>query len=154
MVQAVRGSVLVLGVAALLATSACLPTQPEGRSVGVRLDDGVITMLVPLCAGEVVEAVEVRAVTPEDRPAADWRASGDLAGGNVLTLSSEGWRETRGSYEHLGAISIDVATDRGYLGTVIDDLDEFRGLPDDTYVVDGQRQRSDEVEAGGQQCRR
>mgnify|MGYP003409357664 CR=1 len=46
---------LVVGAVAFLATGCALPSHPDPMEVGMRLDDGVITVAVPLCAGPVQE---------------------------------------------------------------------------------------------------
>jgi hypothetical protein len=129
----------VCSVAALM-TAGCIVSDPELPSVGVRVDAGVIVLLVPACPGEHVRSVVIRKVlTDRDGPQV-WSGTGFV--GNAakgIALDGRDWSVVHGSYRSVPWVDfeVEVAGGRSY-GTVADAAFRRRAssLPPGTFLVD------------------
>ena len=126
---------------ALLSGCVFAPSDPVLPDVGMRLDGGVLTVIVPLCPDDEIVSAAVSArsesVSPPSWTARDFRGEPE----NGIELSGEDWGEVVGDYSSLDALDITIETEQTSFGTVIqppDTLDEFRSLPAGAYDVEGE----------------
>lgn len=142
---------LVARVAAGLAgcfilTGCFLPGDPEGVGIGLRVDDGIISLYLPLCAGEKVAGAYL------DDPRGDgkrlWHAEGPAdPTSKVVQLGGTGWKKQTGSYQY-GSHELSMGVDgpkRSYGAGGIDRLPT--DLPPGTYVVDGEKLTGPDIDA-------
>lgn len=74
-------------VAALsgLLSGCTLPSQPVDPPIGLRVDDGVVSAIVPSCPGEMVSGIEVLPRDPDREAPEAWSGEGlrvDQGGGD------------------------------------------------------------------------
>lgn len=140
---------LAVAATILCATTGCfLPAHPGGVSIGLRADDGLVTLYVPLCAGERVASAYL------DDPLGDgkqlWRGEGPAApAAKVVRLGGPGWKGQTGSYRYDGheiAVGVELASvDIGYSAGIMGKL--RTDLPKGTYDMDGKQVTPEEIEA-------
>jgi hypothetical protein len=133
----------------LCVTSGCfLPAHPEGVNIGLRVDDGVVTLYIPLCAGEKVATAYL------DDPLGDgkelWRAEGPAdPAAKVVRLGGPGWKSQSGSYRYDGheiGVGVELAsTDRGYGSGVMGKL--RTDLPKGAYEIEGKQVTPEVIDA-------
>ncbi|MEU4394579.1 hypothetical protein [Kribbella sp. NPDC023855] len=128
-----------LAIAATICCSAtgCFlaPSDPEGVNIGLRVDDGVVTLYVPLCPGEKVTAAYL------DNPLGDgqrlWTGQGPTdPTSKVIRLGDPGWKKQSGSYRYDGteiAVGVD-GPDHSYGAGIIGKIPT--DLPPGVYSVD------------------
>ena len=115
-----------------------VPSDPEPPPVGLRLDDDVLTVLIPRCPGEQVVAARVETQAADGSWQPVWHATtfgGDAADG--VELAEGAWEHTEGDYaDPDGLVGIAVDTSHALYGAGRVDLDDLRGLPPGEYSVD------------------
>ncbi|GAA0925794.1 hypothetical protein GCM10009554_05530 [Kribbella koreensis] len=139
---------LAIAAAVLAAASGCfLPGDPVGPSIGIRVDDGVLTVYVPLCPGEKVLGATL------DDPSGDgkqlWSAKGPAhPTSKVVRLGGADWKQQTGSYKYDNQeVTMDIdATKRSYGGGVIEEP-LLKDLPAGTYDLNGKRATPADIEA-------
>lgn len=133
-----RSATGVAVAAALL--GGCVPSDPERPPMGLRLDNGVLSVLVPECASSDPISAEVRPVSGSTFPPAIWESSGfrgDVTKG--IALSSDDWSSVSGSYVSVYPFDVTVRLRGRALGAAYENrpLSDLEGLAPDTYRVDG-----------------
>lgn len=132
----------VLGVALLLgALAGCVPSDPEGPPVGLRMDEGTLSVIIPNCPLDVPVSAEVIPLSSETFSSPVWTASGfhgDLAEG--VRFSASDWSSVDGSYASTYPFEVSVNLSRGSVGTVFSKytIAQLQGLPSGTYLVNGE----------------
>lgn len=134
-------------VAILLAvgvTGACVPwSDPAGPPIGMRMDGGVIRVLVPDCARWRPVSAEITPDSASTFPPPVWSASGFLGSTTVpIELGPASWQSTQGSYSGLSTFSIDIQTQTITLGAGLwstDEVSHLRNLPSGQFW-DGSKQ--------------
>ncbi|MFI5712269.1 hypothetical protein [Kribbella sp. NPDC051620] len=133
----------------LCTVSGCfLPAHPEGVSIGLRVDDGVVTLYIPLCAGQKIAWAYL------DDPLGDgkqlWRGDGPTdPAAKVVRLGGSGWKSQTGSYRYDGheiGVGVELAdVDFGYGAGVTRKLRS--DLPKGTYESNGKQMTPAQLDA-------
>ncbi|WP_265520348.1 hypothetical protein [Oerskovia flava] len=148
--MASRRSVLapcLAGVAAAL-LAACLPVLPEQQPVGLRVDGGVISAVIPSCPGDAVLRAVVTPADPNIELQAAWSAEELLTDASgVVVLDRTSWRTVRGDYSGLAVFGVDVETESTGFGVPVDDPDSLRDLPPDHFWVGGEIMSAEQFRA-------
>ncbi|MFF2622100.1 hypothetical protein [Oerskovia jenensis] len=130
---------LVFGaiVSSMVLTS-CVPASHQSPvSLGVRIDDGVLRVIVPHCPGEGFTEASVTPIDADVSLPEAWTGEGivvDLDGS--VALSPSDWTSVTGSYDGLEWFDVVFRGPKKSAVTVVDDLDEVHGLPEGVYRVD------------------
>jgi hypothetical protein len=140
---------LAIAATTLGVASGCFlaPSDPEGPSIGVRVDDGVLSVYLPLCPGEKV--LDGLVGDPRGDGKELWSAKGPThPTAKLVRLGGTGWKEQSGSYRYDGQdITLDVdATKRSYGAGFIDES-AVKDLPAGTYNLNGKRATPADIEA-------
>lgn len=133
----------------LLAGCGVFPSDPSVPPLALRVDGGVISVLIPHCGDEKVVAAAVYDAASGSPDPAVWSATGYTSeGGAEVRLDAASWRVSSGSYEDVHDVAIDVQTDGiRYGGSATSvDLDAARDLPDGIFFLNGAK-----VDAAGYQ---
>ena len=136
-----RVRLLSLATIAVLLLSSCalLPSDPVPAPIGLRMDGGVISFILPTCATNLPISVEVAPAPQGTFSPPVWTASGFLGKPrSPISLSSADWSSIRGDYSKLTKFSISVHLDRVDWSTIFDrphGLADLQNLPPDVYWV-------------------
>ncbi|NTW39414.1 MAG: hypothetical protein HGA44_05925 [Cellulomonadaceae bacterium] len=134
-------SAMLFCTAAALGGCGYLPSDPESPPVGIRLDDGVLSVVVPRCADDAVLSAAVWARSEASSPPPRWTGSGfrgDQDRG--IALAGTDWATTDGEYSTLDAYDVEVETENTIYGMAFEEprtLDEISSLPDGSFDVNG-----------------
>lgn len=143
----------LVGVGLLAAIGAAVtgcffaPSDPEGPAIGLRVDDGVLTVYVPLCPGESVKSAEV------DLPQGNGKVVMTVKGPTepesaVVRFDATGWRRVSGSFRYTGQeFGVSVIGTVRYYGAGIFDRKIPGDLPQGTYDSDGRRVTSTDLDS-------
>ncbi|WP_426594152.1 hypothetical protein ACPPVS_01330 [Cellulomonas sp. McL0617] len=117
----------------------------------MRIDDGVVSILVPNCPDEPVESAEVdrmAADVPSDPP---WKASGFTGeASSGIVLGSADWTSVDGSYAGWTWFSATINTQGNTYGTAVQNaaqIAEMTSLPTGSFWVDGHVMTTKEYQA-------
>lgn len=105
--------------------------------LGVRIDGGVLRVIIPDCPGEGFTEASVTPIDAELSLPEAWTGGGivvDLDGS--VALSPSDWTSVTGSYDGLEWFDVVFRGPKRSAATVVDDLDEVHGLPEGVYRVD------------------
>jgi hypothetical protein len=140
-----RTLALVLGaLAAVWVVAGCgiLPTEPVLPPVGVRLDNGVLSVIVPICPNDSVRSASVSRMAAESIPSdAPWSATGftgDQSRG--IALGPQDWSSISGDYSGWTWFGVEVRTDGHSYGggfEMPEGLGKLQSLPSGSFYVDG-----------------
>lgn len=126
------------GVLTLSTLVGCVPASHQSPApLGVRIDDGVLGVVVPDCPGEGFTEASVTPIDAEVSLPEAWTGEGivvDLDGS--VALSPSDWTSVTGSYDGLEWFDVVLRGPKRSAATVVDDLDEVHGLPEGVYRVD------------------
>jgi hypothetical protein len=140
---------LAIAATVLGSSTGCFlaPSDPAGPSIGIRVDDGVLTVYVPLCPGEKVLDASV------DDPRGDgkqlWSTKAPThPTAKVVRLGGAGWKEQTGSYQYDNQeLTMDIgATKRSYGAGILDEP-LLKNLPANTYDLNGKPTTLAEIDA-------
>ncbi|MGW6128886.1 hypothetical protein ACWFNE_02540 [Cellulomonas sp. NPDC055163] len=94
-------------------------------------------MALPTCAGDVITSAEINRISTEAVDHPDWTAS-DFEGDpeQPVALSDTAWAVTGGDYSQLAVASIDIFSDEGGYGAVVE-FEELQKLPKGMFSVEG-----------------
>lgn len=119
-----------------------LPSDPERPPMGIRLDDGVLSVLVAGCPDDAILSAEVSATSETSFPPPSWTASGFRGEQDRgIALAETDWATTDGEYSALDAYDVEVETERATYGTVFEEprtRDEISSLPRGSFDVNGE----------------
>jgi hypothetical protein len=103
-------------------TTACLPNDPDLPAVGIRIENGVIELLLPVCPGETIRSAEVTRASAKDVPSPSWvgRLYQRDATQVVRLGNDDGWKDVHGDYSDLEGFSVDIRTSARETGLGID----------------------------------
>jgi hypothetical protein len=129
----------LLATVGAVVTGCFAPGDPEGVAIGMRVDDGVLTVYVPLCPGESVKSAEVdlfkgngkRVLTVEEPIEPESK---------VVRLDTTAWRRVSGSFRYTGQeFGMNVISTAQTYGAAAVDRKIPTDLPQGTYDSDGKR---------------
>ena len=115
------------------------PGDPEGVPVGLRVDDGVISMYVPLCPGERVTSGNID--LPQGNGKRVWSGEDPLRPDSKLVrFDQTAWRKTTGSFRYTGQdFGIDVIGTVQSYGAGMGTRKLPGDLPEGFYDSDGKK---------------
>jgi len=120
------------------------PSDPKTAPIGVRMDDGVVSILIPECLGGSAGSAYVYDLEAESPDVKLWQASGFIGEPNgPISFSSSSWSSVSGSYESLESFGVMVVTESGEYGWGLypEYLSSARGLPSGEYLMSGEAVR-------------
>lgn len=129
----------LLATVGAVVTGCFAPGDPEGVAIGMRVDDGVLTVYVPLCPGESVTSAEVdlpqgngkRVLTVEEPIEPESK---------VVRLDATAWRRVSGSFRYTGQeFGLNAISAAQTYGAAAIDRKIPSDLPQGTYDSDGKR---------------
>ncbi|MFF2622102.1 hypothetical protein [Oerskovia jenensis] len=134
-----RRSVLALVVLPMFVVGCVSTPSRSPVAIGVRMDDGVVRVILPNCPGETfAEAIVTPIDADEELPQA-WSAVGlEVDSDGPVELSRSDWTSVAGSYDGLTWFGVELRGSKRLAGTVIDELQEIQSLPEGIFHVDGQ----------------
>ena len=135
-----------VALACLVATGCFAPSDPAGPPVGVRIEQGLVVLYLPLCPGEKLVSGQIDEPVGNGRTL--WRGEQPAhPEGKVVRLGSPDWGQQTGGFSYHGqTFSFDVeGTARIYGGGA----DRWRipvDLPPDTYELDRKKVTAAEID--------
>jgi hypothetical protein len=145
----VLNRIVVSAVAALscLVLAGCfVPGDPEGPPVGLRVEQGVLVVYLPLCSGEKVVSGHIDNPNGGGKPF--WTGEQPTRPADkIIKLGRVDWGKQSGAFSYDGqefGLNV-VGTVRNY-GTSAIDRKLIVDLPDGTYDLDGKRVTAAEID--------
>jgi hypothetical protein len=128
-----------------------VPGVPEPTADGYRVDDGIVSIYVPLCANETVNGAEIRRIDSNGDGHVEWRGTRVRdPRQHLVVLDASGWIASTGKlrYEAGRSFGVDVeGSVRNYGGSFLPP-DAIRSpLPGGLYDVDGRVMSACEIDA-------
>ncbi|MEU8221449.1 hypothetical protein [Kribbella sp. NPDC048915] len=128
-----------------------LPGDPELPANGYRVDNGIVSIYIPLCAGERVNSAEVRRIDDKGDGHVEWRGTQVRdPRQHLVVLDASGWTASTGTfrYETGASFGVDVeGSIRNYGGSFIAPDTISSPLPPGQYDVNGSVMSADEIDA-------
>lgn len=135
----------------LLSGCGLVPGDPEPPDNGFRVDDGVVSIYVPLCANETVNGAEVRRFDSKGDGHVEWRGIQVRdPRQHLVILDASGWIASTGKfcYEADMSFGVDVeASIRNYGGSFLTPDAISSPLPPGQYDVNGSVMSAGEIDA-------
>lgn len=133
-------SCIVASCLVVLAGCGFAPSDPKQAPLALRVDDGVITVIVPECGDDRVVAASVYDYNSSSLGDPTWRSE-EFVGvrDEGIALGSSDWVKVAGSYSGLASIGIEIKSDRRTYGgsATAEDLTKASGLPNGQFFLNG-----------------
>jgi hypothetical protein len=135
----------------LLTGCGLVPGDPVPPADGYRVDDGVVSIYVPLCANETVTGAEVRRIDSNGDGHVGWRGTRVRdPRQHLVVLDASSWIASTGKFRYEAGMSFAVDVEgsvRNYGGSFLTP-DAIRSpLPPGQYDVDGRVMSASEIDA-------
>jgi hypothetical protein len=135
----------------LLGGCGLVPGDPEPPDNGYRVDDGVVSIYVPLCANETVNGADVLRIDSKGDGHVEWRGTRVRdPRQHLVVLDASDWIASTGKFRYEAGTSfgVDVSGSvRNYGGSFLTP-DAIRSpLPPGHYDVNGTVMSADEIDA-------
>jgi hypothetical protein len=135
----------------LLGGCGLVPGDPEPPDNGFRVDDGVVSIYVPLCANETVNGAEVRRFDSKGDGHVEWRGTQVRdPRQHLVVLDASGWIASTGTFRYEAGMSFGVDVEgsvRNYGGSFIRPDAISSPLPPGQYDVAGSVMSAAEIDA-------
>lgn len=128
----------------LLGCAGCGLSDPVRPPAGVRLDDGVLMVLIQEC-GEIVQAARVIPIESASESPPVWSASGFLGNGEAMRFDAGAWTMSSGKCSAPEPIGAEVQTSQGIFWVEFSGESDWTAasdLPPEIYLVHGKRMSS------------